>query len=1676
MSLILACTPESARNTRTTSTESENTETTDTTDEVDTDDNPISWIASGQTVTGSLTQNSDDQASIYIQGSGINNYLVSSSLTNEVFCLVSNFRTSTGTTQNRQLRFRAIPTRLTSTGKYVLRVDVAISSDNQSFCGGDGIPFIEATGNQTTTISSSNAVFTYAEVCPTCTLSLTSLSLQLYQSNSGQISATSLVPNTSIDLAGLGLKLDVTSSSPSVGGSCSNSACSAQGFDCCLDGQCVDDGAIRSNPDVTQLTLALLDIQKDPLNFKKWPTVFYVCSTDTGATPPGGDDDDDSDPVDDANQQLQADIKDYNCLQGDTTQCDPDLLSVQQRTWKKCGCLLDPITNDPLDPRCPDYTLDAEKDNNGTITKVVCKIPPAETDPTPIQNLDINISARRAPHRFYSSTGVNYDDLSKVPAGTVQEGIEFSYLDDINKVGPVSTSYNMNAVLGQFAVSLDQALPAQVINIEMDQSYIISGTSGYFSPCPTCQKDPWYVAFSSVPSSILPHGNTWKGYTTERGAYGNNANNGNYEDMIFNRACWLPPTMLPYSHMPNATLTTQRTNRLTAQAAMYVNGYQRDWFGFNKGALIASFDGVSWFAVGNGRRVRSTTNKLFLAINAPYADLTDPTNYEVSVVQDLGGQSASDHDYDFDIAPNASGQNPGASCQYMHQCNTDSDCVAKLGWEYACADVEGVKSNWPRFNGSAEEKANDEFTNIGLDEILAGGINNPSIKRCVYRGAGALCKTNYASDLTENQQKLLKCAPNFYCAQLDSSSFNTEVKRSPNDPTNILFGQDANILGRPKNYVGALNVLPDAAIDNIVNNAKNYYALADKSNFGLCRPGKDVTGSAAESVRHAVKDAQNRTDYINQISACDSSATGDGRVIACPAFDADGNFDNSSTITAIRHNQNMCGGESLKSDGTSLSFSDIEKDDLSSILSINTPSLAKNACFRRAGSVCHTNLDCAPNYLHSEAAATLGQEDFGDTLAELQFWQEELVCGQAQEEPLLNSSSSEDYYSYDMGKNRCCREVTKDFTMYTQFDANSQNAGALSENEKLNTDLFPHSNPGAEGRYSRYASSSSNVNVRMPDSATFDTNQWETINDTGSLTCCGGGFIRKFEDGTNNWNNPRRLQMTPENFSCINYRDRLYKERPSNITNANWQFYYNSLCLYPATENDSVSELIGCIQENIESEFVSNNFKTPTPFTAGSLEFTTYPGNDAQASNMTIDESVAINTQRYYPAKAFTNGIWDPSQRASGTFTNTTEYVNQLLVIRDDADFDASSVNENDKVIAMIIPSFIPTANITAVDIVVKDGENNTLTLPTGDGAPAWNNTVPVGTCDIATIKASGGWCITNALSGAGGKDVLLAGLPSDGVDDPDDANSNWQWAFFNVTYNANLPDGSMEPGSDQYYLDRLSRFELLGVPQIGYQPIFCNDSENASDTTYTGSATDDNEGLELVPGIFSVTTQEGFSKRTNLGEASPVTPSDDSVTDAADGTISSPRLFYKEDGSTIELPKVFSANDFKCCSKLGSTVNSVGRCCSGHGVSTGNGQFTCKLPKGTNLNVYLNKFISSEADTIDETLKISSTEEDSSGATTYNFDRETGFPVYTTEVQAKVRAIGEAYCESGNVRSGNAFGYFPPAPSDFSYIGSPEVYYSIIDSVFDFDQEDNTRGYSTFLQGYRWNHHIYCE
>ena len=235
--------------------------------------------------------------------------------------------------------------------------------------------------------------------------------------------------------------------------------------------------------------------------------------------------------------------------------------------------------------------------------------------PNLCKKLTVDVAANAAPHRFFrQDNGQAIDDLSQYKGESEAEGDPFYYFDNLLKTDHYSAApFSINTLTGLFSLALDQALPAKIIHLEPDQSYVITTTKGSYTPCYQCSHDNWFDAFSAHPKSNQGTGLEAVGYTTNRSALGDNFSLGNYEDTIFgqsmldttNHASFWPPKERPIH-------PSQRRARLETQTALYMNGYQRDWYGFNKGALIGSFDGVTWFAIGKSRRVVAKTRKLFL--------------------------------------------------------------------------------------------------------------------------------------------------------------------------------------------------------------------------------------------------------------------------------------------------------------------------------------------------------------------------------------------------------------------------------------------------------------------------------------------------------------------------------------------------------------------------------------------------------------------------------------------------------------------------------------------------------------------------------------------------------------------------------------------------------------------------------------------------------------------------------------------------------------------------------------------------------------------------------------------------------------------------------------------------------------------------------------------------------
>ena len=989
---------------------------------------PVNWYLE-EMIPGDVTINASIKTIVYLRGEGVHDYLASEGNHLADYCLVASFN-QTGLRQ--QLRFRVVPISLArgEVQEKMFRVDLPLAQEGELLCGGrvsrydsDGIVLGEVDS-----FAGGNLVgYSPEQLCPSCSGIQIASHLALYRiSGNGSIADDAIVSSSELDMTSLGLRFDMSSQRLSKSGrsGCSLGECRAKGFDCCLDDQCVLDGELRPGA-AASYPEELAQAMKEKVK-KNYPHLFFLCPLSVGEE--GEPEKEEIKPREEERARSAGYRLDYLCLEaedpregecskesydapvlcrdnggewtyfcrvgectlnsqqsrpfckgaggvwseflpGDENGTEEARNAVRERVWERCGC---------KGGDCTGFGLKAHKSASGEILSVECKFPEVESD-EPLQYLNAKLSVRSVPHRFFkASDGKGVDKLSDlnllVPSERTPEGDPFYYLSPILKEAPQGNIFNMNAILGPFSLDAFGALPAKMFEVENSQTYIIRTVDGIYTPCPTCSHDSWQSSFSSSPPTKRGVGVQASGYIHDRSEFQDNIHRGNYEDTLFGRACWIPPTMIPFTHQKKGNISAQRAMRLKTQSALYVNGYRRDWFGFNLGAVIGSFDGVKWFAVGSGRRVVAASNKLYLAINAPFGDLAVSSNLSVDIVPDVGGETVASEDYNPEVSLDHPEQNQGGTCQYWHQCKVDSDCVAKLGWEYICADVNNYRSSWPSFTIDGDEKVNQEIESARFLQILQSRLLVGEKKRCVYRGAGAVCKKDVDSDLPEKNKKLFRCAPNFYCASLRSNNFNDGIVRTPQSNDPFLYGQERDVLGRPENYVGAREILDNDVVSNLEHNFSLH--TNDLQDVGVCRPGKNLDPNDLLA-QHSDKDNLKRVDYINQISSCDSAAMGplaDNRVATCPIFQTEkeaaeevGDYITDRIDVNMGHKQNRCGGDMLRDDGSGgveHSFAQLELDRLETIGQIGLPSLVKDACFRRGGAVCFTDLDCAPNRLH----------------------------------------------------------------------------------------------------------------------------------------------------------------------------------------------------------------------------------------------------------------------------------------------------------------------------------------------------------------------------------------------------------------------------------------------------------------------------------------------------------------------------------------------------------------------------------------------------------------------------------------------------------------------------------------------------------------------------------------
>jgi hypothetical protein len=1818
------------------------------------------WFDNGSLLS-TLTLNVDNLKAVYLFGDDINLYLSQNNNFAREYCAIVNFQATLDKTP-KQYRVRIIPqvnyNNQTGTSNRYFRVNTNLNTGHD-ICNRNS--FKDAI-NTVVTYNSATTTNAIDDICFNCLNIFASTSVELYQYNSNTTVAPDnltysggflqQIKNNQIAASGLTLRIDMNNNSVANTPTCTNANCQAQGFNCCLQGQCVMDGGLKNTrAEVEQIAtninnpsylsdFDMVEAQKvvNPLLYLQYPQYYYIClesAPSTGGSTPLNP----QDPAGDARKRLIEMISDFYCVEelkanspsnpfhtdpydasktynvcktNSTASSNPNMFyqEVMKRMYQHCGCSETNLNN--MVSNCPRYTYKAVYNGNAQsyelsqiyslmttrnvsnlpniadldsvtkISRIECVSPEANPNILPFANMNVVVNSKSAPHRFFDKNlaagnkSIEITDVTKLPTGAsgIQEGDAFQYLDN-QKVFPLNGAFNMNSILGPMNVNLSEARPARMIQLEFDKMYYIATLQGYFTPCPSCSKDSWFPNFLPHPSSSQGVGLQSFGYTTKRDAWGTNSTFGNYEDTIFGRACWLPPTMIPFSHHENTNVQNQRLNRLKTQAAYFVNGYQRDWFGFNKGALIGSFDGVTWFAVGKGRVVRATTDRLYLAINAPFADLTQHNDHTVTVQQWDFMTTGAQYDYDPDKNLNSPLQNSAGLCQRHHSCETDSDCITQLGWEYVCADVNQYVTKWPRFSvDKAEEIPNDSKIGTIVSFLQQGELPpGTSSKKCVYRGAGAPCRKDYNNISDSEMRKALACAPNFYCANVSSGNvFNREVARFAGlledlaVAKNHFFGQDANHLGRPLDYMSVGNLF---ALPNEVQTSINSNLLSTDSSgngdFGLCRPGKSLpnymnataTNNTDFIQQQKAADPQFRTDYISQISGCNSALYTNMRYSSCPILDETGNYIHLSddfvadaikidTILPVDwnwqrskaqqiygHAQNSCGMEALSptaSFGQSVSadtvwnssaFKSLEGRTLASAQVQYEPTLARDACYRKPGSVCHTDLDCAPNYKHADLIDIINPNFFGNE-AERKYWQEYFVCGQGEAEP--TDPKDPKFLQYKMGNNRCCREVGKDMSMF------SEDMPGVSGSTGLQTHKFAGYHPNDPKRYSRF----SNLNnhgitetTRIPDgnfirpSANTQTDangnlinavnilnrkQWKTINSSGKRTCCGGGWIRKFADGTNNWQT-NRLNLDVANFRCLSFNSPLVNTSnpaPFGLSNALNNQDSQNLCF------DATKSAAGCTQQQFGG-MSDNSIQKPTintnnnemfiytwHETMGSLWqanpfsfFTPFIYDDGDPLLTVLDWGKAYNDdalQRRNLTFRVPSFITWPNHK---TFDNSVSISLQV---------PSSSSSDYQQCEATSIPSSYNCGDAnawhglcSAKDPISQVGHPWQSACPSNGNPrrccyvynPA-NRILKVAFNYEATHNQPGNYMNTNNNNYTIRDLQARFRFTAPGTLRWESENAINGNATSNTAMDASgsFPQihhrRSSTPGNAYYYLKRLENLELIGIPQISYQPLYCSDNyqrlvPNLFKSSYMGQPLTNIVEFNNHVKTFLATN----STRPLASEVRPFNSDSASVpANISANSLNQPYLATQE---LLNHEPIFSSHDFKCCMPLGKQVpaGQMTKCCSGfaaaeEGASSSgqpnpNQMLTCKLPPNTDLNVYYNKFVSSEGMDSDDAATLTEDE----------FDEHTGYPIFTVEVMNKLKLLAKAHCSSKDFAHGGAFGPFVAEPHGSmgkNNGADANRLYSILDSIYDEGSNNNRpAGYVTFEQGRRWNHHVYC-
>jgi len=839
---------------------------------------------------------------------------------------------------------------------------------------------------------------------------------------------------------------------------------------------------------------------------------------------------------------------------------------AQEEINRRCDCGDEPCGLKPI--------YSSTDQNQGEPIKYICTYSGKDED-RPLQ-VSVNLSSKSTPNRYFDINGVSQNEINI--ATPPQEGRKFEYLNN-NLLLPnnMDEYIGFNEINGSYTF-ISTTLqgpsgPAKEVMVSSGKTYDIFVDSGIFSTCFNCGRDYYNQITFLFPNNFNHQGGGYLPDPLETSRVLTKMYRA--DDLIFGRACFLPATMIPWTHRPKSGVQDQRQSRQAAQHFLFANGYNRDWYGFDYGSVIASFDGVKWFSVGTQRRIKAKSNRLYLAINSYFGDLTTLNNF-IIVVSDASNVPFSGS------AVNSDFLSTGAQCQQYHLCQTDTDCMTQLGYDYFCESITNGSTNWPTFDSNADEQLGKE-QRIRLTSLVGGNLIGGS-KRCVYRGRGAPCVTNYLREDFGNLYSgtsntgLNSCSNNNYCQEFESGvlnkkfnnkmarwGFSVEAQNAAPIPTESdldTFGLQTRLISRPYSYHG------DETINLIARPNLNYNRVN-----AICLPGRDplsVNTSIVEQ-HSTLPDSSFDGDQVLGIGNTPTGNTAQANYLSsCSIVEmADEQFLNYYNLNredAVKSLGNdelsvLAGSQAIPTNSTGIiqEMSGIPILRNFSSEQITQISLQYNRCLRAAGSPCHTNFDCAPSDYIAASAKGIDANDtarWGTVLNryEILYWQEELICGQMEEPELENPN-------YFLSNNRCCREVGKEVTVGSYI-----NQIGVAEVDPMFPVINNHAVPGIdidldnEQRYTRISTVYDKFNnpdttdayppleavgkdkcfpgpCGIKDSLNF---QFNTFSEMAAKTCCSGHWVRNFDNEENGgghvWGPTKTQVIDKQGFNCYNWR------------------------------------------------------------------------------------------------------------------------------------------------------------------------------------------------------------------------------------------------------------------------------------------------------------------------------------------------------------------------------------------------------------------------------------------------------------------------------------------------------------------------------------------------------------